>query len=292
MSDEARGSGRPAGPESEEGDGRDRRDAFEDRVTGFQDATRGAREVGEGDVLAHEQALPHAGDIDFEPDVERIHYPIAREPRDPVEGREPAPWWVWAAAAVALFWGGWYLGRHGGVFGTATHIALARPEPYVTTQAGAREAAAEVDPIAAGGRVFRQQCQGCHQPDGRGVPGVFPPLIGSEWVTGPPETVVRILLNGLQGPITVAGGAFDGVMPPWRDQLSDTEIAAVATYIRQWGANDAGPVDAALVARLRTATAGRSGPWTAGELRAAEAGAAGEAAGAPAGPAPSAERRP
>lgn len=54
------------------------------------------------------------GRQDLEPDVERMHRPLFREPRDPLEGGEPAPWWVWAAAVLVIFWGGWFLGRHGG----------------------------------------------------------------------------------------------------------------------------------------------------------------------------------
>jgi mono/diheme cytochrome c family protein len=206
---------------------------------------------------------------DLEPDVERLHRPIAREPRDPLEGREPAPWWLWAVAVLAIFWGGWYLGRFGDSFGTATHVALARRD--VTASGGA--ATAVIDPVQAGRQIFAQRCQPCHQPDGKGLPGTFPPLVGSEWVTGPPETVVRILLNGLQGPVQVAGQTYNGAMPAWRDQLSNPEIAAAATYIRQWKPNSAPPVDSTLVAKIRSATAQRGRPWTAEELRAAQAAA-------------------
>lgn len=236
------------------------------------------REVSEGEILAHEHALPEAGG-DFEPDVERIHRPIFREPRDPVEGREPAPWWVWAAAAVALFWGGWYLGRHGGTFDTRTHVAFPNLEEYVEEEAAERTVRAVADPIETGQRIYASRCQSCHQADGRGVAGVFPPLIGSEWVTGPPELPVLILLNGLQGPIEVAGETYVGAMPAWRDVLSDAEIAAVATFIRQWETNDAPPIEPERVAALRAATEQRREPWTADELTTAvEAGEFADAA--------------
>ncbi|MFW6202492.1 MAG: c-type cytochrome, partial [Gemmatimonadota bacterium] len=221
-----------------------------------------------GEVLAHEHALPRAGGDDFEPDVERIHRPIYREPRDPVEGREPVPWWLWAAAAVALFWGGWYLGRYGGTLDTRTHIAFPELEAYVAGEAAERRGEALADPVATGAEIYTARCQACHQADGRGVPGVFPPIIGSEWVTGPPELPVLILLNGLEGPIEVAGEAYVGAMPGWRDVLSDAEIAAVATYIRQWETNDAPPVEPERVSTLRAATEGRREPWTVEALEA------------------------
>ena len=206
------------------------------------------------------------GPADLEPDVERLHRAIAREPRDPVEGREPAPWWLWAGAVLAIFVGGWYLGRYGGTFDTAPHVAFVAREPPVAGQAAEMQATAAVDPVQAGRQIFLARCQACHQADGKGLPGAFPPLVGSEWVTGAPERVVHILLDGLQGPVRVASQTFDGVMPTWRNQLSDRELSAVATFIRQWAPNAAPPVDSALVARERAATASRGRPWTAEEL--------------------------
>ena len=205
---------------------------------------------------------------DVEPDVERLHRAIAREPRGPVEGREPVPWWLWAAAVLAIFWAGWYLGRYGGSFGTATHVALGGPDQAVS-EAAAEQAAEEVDdPVGAGKQIFVKNCQACHQPTGRGVPGAFPPIVGSEWVVGSPEVVGRIVLDGLEGPIHVAGVGYDGAMPGWRDILSDQQIANVITYTRQWAPNTAGPVSPRLIAEIREVTAARGRPWSAAELSA------------------------
>ena len=99
------------------------------------------------------------------------------------------------------------------------------------------------------------------------MPNAFPPVVGSEWVTGPEETVVHILLDGLQGQISVAGTEFNGAMPAWRDVLDDREIAAVATYLRQWVPNQAPGLTPETVARLRQETAGRKTPWNAAELQ-------------------------
>lgn len=209
------------------------------------------------------------GGVDLQPDVERIHRAVMREPGDPVEGREPAPWFFTAALALALFWGGWYLGRFGGEFGLATHVSERGRERGIAGAAAAQANAAATNPVAAGKNVFAKNCAGCHQSTGLGLAGAFPPIVGSEWVTGPSETVVRILLHGLQGPVQVKGATYNGAMPAWKDVLKDEEVAAVATYIRQWAPNAAPPVPVDQVAAIRTAEAGRRAAWNAQELQAA-----------------------
>jgi mono/diheme cytochrome c family protein len=213
-----------------------------------------------------------AGDdgYDLQPDVERIHRAIYREPSDPIEGQEPAPWLLWGTVALALFWGGWYLGHYGGSFDTRAHVAIRGRDASTAGAAASQSAASIADPVKAGEGIYLQNCQGCHQASGRGVAGAFPPVVGSEWVTGPSETLVRILLNGLQGPVQVAGVTYNGAMPAWKDVLKDEEIGAVLTYMRQWKPNAAGPIAAAEVAALRTAHGTRTEAWTAAELRAEE----------------------
>jgi mono/diheme cytochrome c family protein len=220
------------------------------------------RPVGDGGV-------PETGGLDLQPDVERIHRAIQREPHDPIEGREPVPWFFTAVIALSLFWGGWYLGRFGGEFGTATHVAFTGRQPGIAAAAAGREAGAVADPIAAGKAVYEKSCQVCHQATGQGVPGAFPPLVGSEWVTGPPETLIRILLHGLQGPVEVARVSYNGAMPAWMNVLANEEIAAVGTYVRQLESNDASATSPADVVAVREATAARTAPWTAAELQAA-----------------------
>lgn len=225
-----------------------------------------------GRPRADVEPVPEAGRVvDLQPDVERLHRAIRREPRDPVEGREPAPWFFIAAVALALFWGGWYLGRYGGEFGLKTHIALGARDVGTVAAVSAQSKAAVSDPVAAGERVYANNCASCHQASGQGMPGAFPPVVGSEWVTGSPETLARIILFGLQGPLEVAGKSYNGAMPAWQNALKDEEIAAVATYLRQWKPNAAAPVTAGQVASLRAAHASRTTPWTAAELRAADA---------------------
>ncbi len=110
-------------------------------------------------------------------------------------------------------------------------------------------------------------CQACHMPTGLGVPGVFPPLAGSEWVLGRAEVPIALVLHGMQGAVTVKGATYNQVMTPWGPLFSDEEVANVVTYIRtQWG-NKASAVTAADVARVRAATKDRKQPFTAAEVK-------------------------
>ncbi len=136
--------------------------------------------------------------------------------------------------------------------------------------------AARPDPAAQadGQRVYSQTCSACHQPTGLGLPGAFPPLAGSEWVTGDKGRLVRIILHGMTGVVTVAGEEYEGMMPPWGGALGDAEIAAVSTYVRSSWGNKGDAVTAAEVAAIRQASAGRGGPWTVADLMAATTTAA------------------
>lgn len=118
-----------------------------------------------------------------------------------------------------------------------------------------------------GAALYSQNCALCHQLDGSGQTGLYPPLAGSEWLKGDPRLPVRIVLAGLQGPVTVKGVRFDGQMPSFSNVLSDEELAAVLSYVRAEFNGVREPVPAALVARLRPE---RELPWTAAELKKAK----------------------
>jgi mono/diheme cytochrome c family protein len=110
----------------------------------------------------------------------------------------------------------------------------------------------------AGREVYQNLCAACHQPNGRGLERVAPPLVGSELALSAPGVPIRILMNGKEGSV--------GLMPPLGFTLSDDQIAAVLTYIRhEWG-QSASAVDPAEVAKVRTATKDRTKPWTNDEL--------------------------
>jgi mono/diheme cytochrome c family protein len=202
-----------------------------------------------------------AAESDRDVDVLAVHRHAFREAGDPGEGAENGPWWFWAAAVAALVFGGYYMGRYGGPFtGEAAVHALPVAEQHGPGAAG--EAEEPVD----GAVVFSGHCAACHQATGLGLPGVFPPLAGSEWVNGDPARLARLVLRGLTGPVTVAGATFNGAMPAWADQLKDAEVAAVLTYVRSHFGNSAAAVAADVVATARAATASRTAPWTAAEL--------------------------
>ena len=110
-------------------------------------------------------------------------------------------------------------------------------------------------------------CAACHMANGEGLANAFPPLAGSEWVTGRPEVPIAIVLHGMQGEVMVKGVKYSGVMTPWASMFSDAEIANVVTYIRsQWG-NKASAVTAADVAKVRAATKAQKAGFTAAELK-------------------------
>ncbi len=198
-------------------------------------------------------------------DIYKIHRQAFREPPEPREGLEPPPWWLWAVSVILIFWGGFYLGRYGGIFGPYPHVLeekrilgsveIARP-PLGGTNRG-------VD----GGEVYARICVSCHQPNGQGIVGAFPPLAGSDWLLKDPETPIRIVLHGLQGSIEVKGMTYNGVMPEWGSRLSDEEIAAVLTHERRSWGNSAEEITSDMVDRIRKETANRTTPWTPDELQ-------------------------
>ncbi|MBV8066478.1 MAG: cytochrome b N-terminal domain-containing protein, partial [Candidatus Eremiobacteraeota bacterium] len=101
----------------------------------------------------------------------------------------------------------------------------------------------------AGASVFSGNCASCHGATGQGVPGSFPPLANNPVVTGDPNKVIGIVLNGLSTPVTVNGQTYHGQMPPWKGTLTNKQIADVITYIRgSLGNNKASAVTESQVA--------------------------------------------
>jgi mono/diheme cytochrome c family protein len=140
---------------------------------------------------------------------------------------------------------------------------------------------------AGGTNTYQLICITCHQAEGQGLPGAFPPLAGSTWILQDPETPIRIVLLGLSGQIEVKGVKFNAVMPP-PPGLTDDKIAEAITYARSHFGNSASAVDTAMVKKVRDSLAGRTQPWTSAELAALRGAAAGgsEAAAGAAAPAP------
>ncbi len=87
--------------------------------------------------------------------------------------------------------------------------------------------------VAFGQRVYTQNCVACHQAEGQGIPGAIPPLAGSDFLNADETRAIEVVVNGLDGPITVNGSLFNSIMPLL--QLSDEDVANVLTYIySQW----------------------------------------------------------
>src|SRR5216117_2787271 len=187
-------------------------------------------------------------------DVQQVHAAVQREKREPRVGAEPLSIWLIAIYGLAVFFGGAYLGRYSGNFSSGGLDPMGAPPPAKKAAAGPAggEQAAELSPHDRGKKIFAANCQTCHQANGLGVGGQYPPLAGSEFTTGGSRRPAMIVLKGLQGPVTVKGQKFGAaVMQPWDKTLTDQKIADVMTYERsEWG-NNASPVTAEQISALR-----------------------------------------
>lgn len=110
----------------------------------------------------------------------------------------------------------------------------------------------------AGKALFAGTCSTCHQPDGAGIPGVFPPLAKSDWIIANPGKLPQVILQGLTGKVVVNGKEYNSVMPPM-SQLTDDEVANISTYVlNSWG-NPGGRVTAEQAAAARKAKPAAAG---------------------------------
>lgn len=178
-----------------------------------------------------------------------------RESVDPEERIRPMPLLPAVIAIGMVLFGVIYIAVSGPYsrpwMGDERTLADLKAKPAGAAEAGGGGA---VD----GAAIFAANCASCHQATGAGLPGVFPPLDGSEWVHGSPKVLANILLHGIDGEITVKGTKYKGLMPAFA-QLSDAEIAGVATHIRNTWSNKGEPVTADVVAQERKS--GRTTPF-------------------------------
>ena len=105
---------------------------------------------------------------------------------------------------------------------------------------------------------FLTYCAPCHQTDGSGMARLAAPLRNSPLVIGREDLLIRIALHGLKGDLQM----------PAMGTLDDGQLAAILSYIRSAWGHQAAPVSPDAVARIRRASAGRTEPWTRGELAA------------------------
>lgn len=198
-------------------------------------------------------------------DVAQVHASILRERVEPRNGFEPVPIWLVTLIMVLVLWAGLYLGFNSGGFKSDVYDA-----GLVNWSGQGAGVTAGPDPMVIGKKVFTQSCVVCHQSNGEGLPGQFPPLAGSEWVLSESwhgdNHLVKLTLLGLQGPIEVKGAVYNGAMPGW-SQLTDVQISAVLTYIRnEWG-NQASAITPDHVKQIREELKGRTDPLTQDQLK-------------------------
>ena len=192
--------------------------------------------------------------------IQQVHAQLRKQKPDKTNGYPFLPLGILGLMAAAVFFGSIYV----------AHYSI-RFDPLVTNEHAKREkpgatAVAAVSPAVLGKKVFSTICATCHQPTGQGIPGVYPPLAGSEWAQGDEERIIRIVLHGLNGPITVEGKDFSNAMAALGGVLKDEQIANALTYVRQEWGNKAPEVKAETVARIRGEVGNRSAPWTSAEL--------------------------
>jgi mono/diheme cytochrome c family protein len=171
-------------------------------------------------------------------------------------GLGPLPAGIAVSLVALCLLSGAYLDRYAGRFSPLIYDENARPSKG--------ELVFKVDPVVLGRRYYKAECVSCHRSQGEGSPGIYPPLAGSEWVTGPSGRVIRIVVYGLRGKLRVGANEFNAsTMPVYGRVLnsghnwSDRKIAAVLTYIRQEWGNEAGPISEEDVAAVRKAVGNR-----------------------------------
>ena len=181
----------------------------------------------------------------------------SRENKDPTERTQPMPFVAGLVVLLMVLIGATYL-LFSDDFG-APHLGDRRT--LVDLSAPDKSAAAPVAKLD-GALLYASHCVACHQANGQGLPGVFPPLAGASWVTGDERVLAHILVFGVSGELVVNGSTYMGSMPSFA-KLSDAELAALASFIRGNWSNQAAPVTPQTVAQARASV--RSGPYQGGQ---------------------------
>lgn len=140
------------------------------------------------------------------------------------------------------------LDQNSGQASTQTQPVTA--DPALAVHAAEAASVSLEERIATGQKLFATHCSACHQADGQGLKGAFPPLAGSDYLAQGPAAAINAVINGLSGPITVNGVEYNAVMPALA-YLSDSDVADVVTFVmNSWG-NPGGEAQAAEVAAAR-----------------------------------------
>jgi mono/diheme cytochrome c family protein len=160
----------------------------------------------------------------------------------------PIPSWVWVVFLVMVAAGVFYVARE-----WQPPARFASTPTYAAWAAAATSRAVAAPSTDRGAELFRVTCANCHQANGEGVPGAFPPLVGDPVVTSSePKEHAQIVLFGLSGRV-ISGARYTAQMPAWGAQLSDDEIAAIMNYERSAWGNSGPRTSATLVSTVRAA---------------------------------------
>jgi mono/diheme cytochrome c family protein len=201
--------------------------------------------------------------------IQKVHAELLTNKTEPAEGFKLMPLFLLGFVSTMIFVTSIYVVHYRAGFSPMVYDE--RFDPTTAVGSASKELTPE-QVIAAGKKSYQQVCATCHQVTGQGVAGVYPPLVGTDWVTGNEERVVRILLHGLSGKIEVSGKTYNGVMPAFGKvpgggyNWNEEKISQVLTYIRQEWGNKAEPITKAKVAEVLAKEAARAKPWTAQEL--------------------------
>ena len=176
-----------------------------------------------------------------------------RENPEPTEGSNSVPWLVLLLVSLMVAFGVVYIATSNA--NTPSSWGDGR------TAEDLAEKVADSSQSVDGAAIYASMCAACHQATGQGLPGVFPPLAGSEWVLGKESTAIAIVLHGVTGDLTVKGQPYNGAMPAFGGQLDDAQLAAVLSHIRAAWGNSGSAVQAGSVNAVRESLKARTAPF-------------------------------
>jgi mono/diheme cytochrome c family protein len=175
------------------------------------------------------------------------------------------PYVVLVLTLILIFWGGLTFDQHGGWFARQVYGPYTSTDQLDMYQPKSGAAAA----MARGKVVYEQVCGLCHGVDGAGKPNQAPPLAGSEWVNSKGfNRLARIPITGLNGSLQVEGKDWNLSMAAMGAALSDSDLAAVLSYVRSSWGNKASAVGADDVHAIRTAMGGHAAPMSGDQMKA------------------------
>lgn len=176
------------------------------------------------------------------------------------------PIWLIIVLFLLVYWGAVYFDERGGWFARQVYAPYRSSEDLANYNA----AFGPPDIKVIGGQIYGRTCVACHQPNGLGLPGQCPSLVGSDFVNEKdPGRIIRIVLQGFSGTGLVVNGQPINAgtsMVAWGGTMSDDEIAAVISYVRgAWG-NKAPPITPEQVKSVRGKVASHPGMFSPDEI--------------------------